>query len=619
MIIIVVLSLLLIAVPANASTISINSTTSIGQPSESRNQSLPNVLNSLPEGHHDNFEGVQNQFSCFAEGWAADPDDRAIDLNVRIFSDGVEVAQTVASTFRQDLADAGVCVDGTCSFSVNLWGLISPSVDHVIIVQAQDAQTGEWGDLFDTPRTLNCFEENLPIEGYHDAWDGLQSYFFCLAEGWVIDHNDPNLDLTVRILSDGIEVAQTTSGLYRQDLEEADVCPGGTCSFKVDLAGLISLNVDHSITVQAQDAQSGEWVDLNNTPKTLQCIDPGARPIVSNGFGNANNSSVDALEVFKGKLYADATNYVEGATIWRSADGGNWTQVTAPGFDILYGVDNPIVFDMFTFKGKLYAGTGNWETTSSAGQIWRSNDGTDWSLVAADGLGNSNNTGFVTFASFKGILYAATINNEGAELWRSKTGDDGSWNLVSSQGFGSGSAYFIITSLTEFKGKLYASVEATSGAGAQVWRSSNGTDWTLVSDNGFGDPNNYQTGASTVYGGKLYVTTRNDVTGAQLWGSSNGTSWIQMVDDGFGDSNNVKIESITTYAGALYAAANNPVTGVELWRSTDGVNWTQINEDGFGDSGTFVGLWSNGTVVFRGNYLIGSSGPNGGMIWQVPR
>jgi hypothetical protein len=104
-----------------------------------------------------------------------------------------------------------------------------------------------------------------------------------------------------------------------------------------------------------------------------------------------------------------------------------------------------------------------------------------------------------------------------------------------------------------------------------------------------------------------------------LWGSSNGTSWIQMVDDGFGDSNNVKIESITTYEGALYAAANNPVTGVELWRSTDGVNWTQINEDGFGDSGTFVGLWSNGTVVFRGNYLIGSSGPNGGMIWQVPR
>ncbi len=154
---------------------------------------------------------------------------------------------------------------------------------------------------------------------------------------------------------------------------------------------------------------------------------------------------------------------------------------------------------------------------------------------------------------------------------RSSTGNNGSWQRVASQGFGAGSAHWIITSLTTFKERLYATVESTLGTGAQVWR------------------------------------------------SSNGVAWVQVVGNGFGDINNIKIESLTTYVGALYAAANNPVTGVEIWRSTDGVNWTQINEDGFGDSSTFVSLWSNGTVVFDGKYLIGSSGPFGGVIWELRR
>lgn len=618
--IIIVLSLLVTGtMPASASSLAASLP---AQPSSrSVGVGLAEIINTLPEGYHEShFEGSQNQFSCFAVGWAADPDDRNIDLNVRIFSDGVEVAQTVAGTFRQDLEDAGVCQDGTCFFSIDLWGLISPDVDHLITVQAQDAQTGEWTNLIDTPRILNCFEENLPVEGYHDFSEGVQSYFFCYAEGWVIDHNDPNLDLTVRVLSDGAEVATTISDQYRPDLEEAGVCPGGTCSFKIHLASLISLGEDHLITVQAQDAQSGDWVDLYNTPKTLNCTDPGAQPIVWDGFGNGNNTSVDALELFKGKLYAEASNYGEGATIWRSNNGQTWTQVTSPGFDSAYGVNNPIVFDMFTFKGQLYAGTGNWESTPSAGQIWRSADGTAWNLVASDGLGNPNNAGFTTFTSFNGMLYGAALNRiDGAEIWRSSTGNSGSWQRVASQGFGGGSAYFIVTSLTTFKGQLYAGVEATAGTGAQVWRSSNGTTWTLVSDNGFGDTDNFQTGGSAVYRGQLYMTTRNDVTGAQLWRSSNGTTWVQVVGNGFGDINNLKIESLTTYAGALYAAASNSITGIELWRSTDGVNWAQINVDGFGDSGTFCGLWSNGTIVFQGNYLIGCSGPYGGVIWQLQR
>ena len=160
-IVVVVLSLLLIAVPVAAKTPSGNmnadSLASIERQLTVRG-AASEILNTLPEGSHDAFDGAQSPFFCRAEGWTADPDDRAVDLNVRIFSDGLEVAQTVAGMFRQDLADAGVCQDGTCSFSVNLASLISPGQVHTILVQAQDAQTGEWVNLYSTPKTLNCFE-----------------------------------------------------------------------------------------------------------------------------------------------------------------------------------------------------------------------------------------------------------------------------------------------------------------------------------------------------------------------------------------------------------------------------------------------------------------------------
>ncbi len=171
----VILSLLMIPVPAAASPMIADDITNAqenDQGNHTLNMELIDMFNSLPDGHHDNYAGSQSPFFCRAEGWAADPDDRAADLNIRIFSDGAEIAQTVADAFRPDLADAGVCQDGTCSFSVSLWGLISPDVEHVIFVQAQDAQTGEWATLYDTPRTLNCFTPQAQSFSVNSTADG---------------------------------------------------------------------------------------------------------------------------------------------------------------------------------------------------------------------------------------------------------------------------------------------------------------------------------------------------------------------------------------------------------------------------------------------------------------
>ena len=344
---------------------------------------------------------------------------------------------------------------------------------------------------------------------------------------------------------------------------------------------------------------------------------PGWRQVNINGFGDRSNSAIQALEVFNGQLYAGATNFDSGASIWRTTDGTTWTAVSSPGFGSIYTNTNAVIFDMIEFNGQLYAGTGNWWDDGVAGQIWRSLNGTTWTQVEGGGFGNANNIGVVNFGVFSNTLYAATYNTtDGLEIWRSSSGNSGDWSRVVANGFNGGSNYAICTGLTVFNGYLYAAVEAATGFGAQVWRTGDGVTWTQVNTDGFGDVDNYQTGGFALFGSDLYVGTRNDVTGAQLWRSNNGIIWTQVISNGFGDSNNYKIESLITFDGALYAATDNNTTGVEVWRSSDGTAWSQINLDGFGDSNNEGTLWSNATVTFNNRIFIGTSNSgNGGEVW----
>jgi len=608
MILIVVLSLLLIAaVPTGGSNQAVGRAS---QNSWESDPNLPDITNTLPEGFHEShFEGHQNQFSCFAVGWAADPDDRSADLNIRVFSDNIEVAQTVANLFRQDLYDAGVCQDGTCNFSVDLWGLIAPGVDHSITVQAQDAQTGEWVDLSTTPRTLNCFEENLLPEGFHDAAEGIQNQFSCVAEGWTTDPNDRNIDLNVRILSDGVEVAQAVADVFRQDLDEAGVCPGGTCSFSANLWGLIASETEHSITIQAQDAQTGEWADLSNTPKMLTCIGPNWQQINPNGFGDSQTNGAISLEVFQNQLYTGTANG-SGGSVWSLGPDGQWQQVSEAGFG--NGSAVPAIVDLGIFQGNLYAGMG-WD--DAPGQVWRSANGTNWQPVTTDGFGDSGNIAITNFAVFKGLLYAGTgTSNGSAQIWRSMSGNSNTWTQVAPDGSGlSGN----VTGFAVYKGVLYAAVESSSGVEpAQIWRSTNGNDWSTMTGDGFGDPNNISTGGFAQFDGYLYLGTRNEVTGAQLWRTMDGLHWEMVIGNGFGDISNIKIESLLVHDDLLYAVTFN-WQGLQIWRSVDGNNWEQIISTGFGDSNNSSTLWNNATLEYQGHILIGTwNGVDGGELWM---
>jgi hypothetical protein len=342
---------------------------------------------------------------------------------------------------------------------------------------------------------------------------------------------------------------------------------------------------------------------------------PGWEQVNINGFGDRETNGVTALEVFGGQLYAGASNWEDGARVWRTADGTSWTSVSDLGLGTLYTNTNPAILDMIVFDGQLYASTG-WDGVG--GQLWRSASGAAWEQVEGNGFGDATNGAIAALGVFNNTLYATThsfTSAHGLEIWRSSTGDSGDWSRVVADGNGDADNY-VCTGLVEFRNHLYAAIE-NEADGAEVWRTDDGIDWTRVVTGGFGYADNTQTGGFAIFGDHLYVGTRNETTGAQLHRSSDGTTWEQMADDGFDDPNNVKIESLMTFNGYLYAGTDNDVTGLEVWRSSDGVAWTQVNPDGFGDSNNFGMLWSVATAAFNSRLYIGTrNGANGGELWK---
>ena len=105
-------------------------------------------------GYHDGASGTVPQSQCRAYGWVMQDAAPGLDINYRILVDGNLVANGVANQYRADLT--GTCTGGTCGFTQDLWGLISPNVQHTIRVQGQNPYNSSWFDLSGTNKTIRC-------------------------------------------------------------------------------------------------------------------------------------------------------------------------------------------------------------------------------------------------------------------------------------------------------------------------------------------------------------------------------------------------------------------------------------------------------------------------------
>jgi len=301
--------------------------------------------------------------------------------------------------------------------------------------------------------------------------------------------------------------------------------------------------------------------------------------VVTDGFGDTNNAGIDHLIEFNGNLYASTwnqnmtTGVTNGGQIWRSSNGTNWSQTVSGGFG---DATNSEVYRFAIFNNQIYAST--WSNTNThGGEIWRSSTGNtgDWTRVASNGFGDSKNVAAMSFETFSGYSYAGTYNwnsatqtSTGGEVWRSNDGT--TWNQVNADGFGDANNHGV-PALAAFNGYLYASTIHLSGAGSQIWRCQvcDGSDWVKVVDNGFGNTRTTGMNALEVFNNQLYFVVGNSTTGMEVWRSTNGTNWEQVGFAGFGNSNNYAPywdNAVTVFNNTVYIGTDNSANGGQVWQ-----------------------------------------------------
>ncbi len=227
-------------------------------------------------------------------------------------------------------------------------------------------------------------------------------------------------------------------------------------------------------------------------------------------------------------------------------------------------------------------------------------------------------------------LYAATQGLESV-LWRSRTGEAGTWEAVFSTGeFGPSIRYFCT-----HKGKMYLAMafdtfEADPPPG-ELWVSEDGLNFVPVMQDGFGNPNNRGVEFVISYNDWLYAGTKNDVEGYEVWkldGPAKLVAPTKVVEHGGPDSRNEIAGTPAVFNGKLYVGSIiffgfNPqqlqgFKGCDIiridendeWETVVGPNSTSGYDSGFNfftnaycwwmeehDGWLYAGTWDQGTLL----------------------
>lgn len=191
---------------------------------------------------------------------------------------------------------------------------------------------------------------------------------------------------------------------------------------------------------------------------------------------------------------------------------------------------------MAVFGVHLYAGTSNHDYAGgdSGARLWRTPDGVTWELVSSPGFGDRYTGHLRSLAVFDGALYvglgkrnaAPPLYDYSVEIWRSTTGDAGTWELVFEEET-SVTQRYVAEALVVFNDQLYCVLaDPESFQYPKLRRTSDGTSWEEIPDFdlqcgfGFGD-----TATAAVFGQDLYVASVTNLGGGPICRSRDGVTW----------------------------------------------------------------------------------------------
>jgi len=274
----------------------------------------------------------------------------------------------------------------------------------------------------------------------------------------------------------------------------------------------------------------------------------------------------------------------------------------------------------------LQAGSCNWERVVGEGFLTED--------LLRGSLRNDYAWGMSTYTDPQGNewLYVGTLNygtfqDPGqAQVWRSSTGDAGSWEMVRVLEGCSGVRGMATYAGLLWLGTLNAIIPEVDPGGCEIW-ATDGTEWVLANEPGFG-VSAMSTRGITVYRGGLYADAgqKADYTSAEVFkytglvmegdlDSINPASWQSVASEG-----SVWIDPVNSigvmeeFRGDLYVGTWSrgvvPSISSELgcdvyrYRGEEDV-WERVTANGFGDPAN-AGVLSS--AVFQDHLYLGVSG-----------
>ncbi|MEM7437933.1 MAG: hypothetical protein AAF436_22485, partial [Myxococcota bacterium] len=166
-------------------------------------------------------------------------------------------------------------------------------------------------------------------------------------------------------------------------------------------------------------------------------------PMFMGGLFDTRNIGVRKIINCEDQLLGVYMNNVSGFGLLRY-DGEEWTvEFSGGGPGRLANPANVSARGMAQYKGHVYLGV---HGAGAGASIWRRRiddecnweRGSRWEVITDDGFGVdgsgidpiNENSWFGDMTAFKGDLYVGTLNWAGAQIWRSRSGDRGTWRQV---------------------------------------------------------------------------------------------------------------------------------------------------------------------------------------------
>lgn len=291
------------------------------------------------------------------------------------------------------------------------------------------------------------------------------------------------------------------------------------------------------------------------------------------------------LVPFKGRLYTAPTGRAEGnpnvsahAVVYESRDprSADWRPISPPGFD---DADNAGIFEMLGCGDWLYAAT----TNNKGFQLWRTraegNPPYAWERVITQGaLRGQNNQGVASLCEFQGNLYVGTgIQHGGLDLANRigpaapeliRVRPDGSWQLIVGQK----------------RSTPWGEIRPLSGLGTGFGNFFAGYFWYMAVHDGwlylgtfdwslmlyFANPEKWPPAFRKVISRVGIERLRDVQSGADLWRSADGENWMPVTLDGFGNPYNYGVRTMASTHHGLAVGMVNPFAP-RVARQIDGI------------------------------------------------